>query len=273
MVVGHSSTWHLERGRALPYPHRLMLPDRKWNLESVLMLFSGLMISLFIGMCAQLALKKILPHLSAADDRFFTFIISTVSFQGVALILTHSFLKLHGLGWREFLGLDQPDWPRALLVSVGVAALVLPVALLLNVVSEMVLVTLRGEAEMQPTMKILEMTVGTFRRACFGFTAVVLAPVVEEILFRGVLYPAIKQRGYPRTALIGTSLLFAAIHGSLMTLVPLFFLAAVFVWLYERTGTLAAPIAAHSFFNTVNFFIFIYRPELEESLKHLRERI
>ena len=133
--------------------------------------------------------------------------------------------------------------------------------------------TLRGKAEMQPTMKILEMTVGTFRRVCFGFTAVVLAPVVEEILFRGVLYPAIKQRGYPRCALFGTSLLFAAIHGSLMTLVPLFFLAAVFVWLYERTGTLAAPIAAHSFFNTVNFFIFIYRTELEELLKHLRERI
>ena len=51
------------------------------------------------------------------------------------------------------------------------------------------------------------------------------------------------------------------------------FLAAVFVWLYERTGTLAAPIVAHSFFNTVNFFIFIYRTEVEEFLKHLRERI
>ena len=250
-----------------------MLPDRKWNLESVLLLFSGLMISLFIGMCAQMALKAILPDLSVADERFFTFIISTVSFQGVALLLTHSFLTLHGLGWREFLGLDQAGWRRALLGAVGAAALALPVALLLNVVSEMVLITLRGEAEMQPTMKILEMTTGTFRRVCFGFTAVVLAPVVEEILFRGVLYPAIKQRGYPRCALFGTSLLFAAIHGSLMTLVPLFFLAAVFVWLYERTGTLAAPIAAHSFFNTVNFFIFIYRTELEQSLKHLRERI
>jgi len=51
MVLGHSSTWHLEQGRALPYPPRLMLPDRKWNFESVLMLFSGLMISIFLGMC------------------------------------------------------------------------------------------------------------------------------------------------------------------------------------------------------------------------------
>lgn len=250
-----------------------MLPDRKWNLESVLMLFSGLMISIFLGMCGTLVLKKVFPHLSTPDEKFYMFIISTMSLQGVALLLTHHFLKQHGLGWREFLGLDQAGWRRALLLAVGVAALALPVALLLNLVSEMVLVTLRGKAEMQPTMQILEMTVGTFRRACFGLTAVVLAPVVEEILFRGVLYPAIKLRGYPKSALIGTSLLFAAIHGSLMTLVPLFFLAAVFVWLYERTGTLAASIAAHSFFNTVNFFIFIYRTELEELFKHLRERI
>ena len=250
-----------------------MLPDRKWNFESVLMLFSGLMISIFFGMCVALVLKQILPHLTAADEKFFMFIISTVSFQGMALLLTNHFLMQHGLRWREFLGLDQSGWQRGLWLALGVAALALPVALLLNALSETVLVTLRGKAEMQPTMKILEMTVGTFRRVCFGFTAVLLAPVVEEILFRGVLYPAIKLRGYPKSALIGTSLLFAAIHGSLMTLVPLFFLAAVFVWLYERTGTLAAPIVAHSFFNTVNFFIFIYRTELEDLLKHLRERI
>ena len=250
-----------------------MLPDRKWNLESVLMLFSGLMISIFLGMCVALVLKKVFPHLAAADERFFVFIISTVSFQGVALLLTHRFLRQHEVGWWEFLGLDQAGWQRTLGLALGVAALALPVALLLNALSEMVLVTLRGKAEMQPTMKILEMTVGTFRRVCFGFTAVLLAPVVEEILFRGLLYPAIKLRGYPKSALIVTSLLFAAIHGSLMTLVPLFFLAVVFVWLYERTGTLLAPIVAHSFFNTVNFFIFIYRTEVEEFLKHLRERI
>ena len=280
-VIGHSldmgawsfRTWNLERGDALPYPLCHMLPDRKWNLESVLMLFSGLMISIFLGMCVALVLKKIFPHLAPADERFFVFIISTVSFQGVALLLTHRFLRQHEVGWREFLGLDQAGWNRVLWLALGVAALALPVALLLNALSEMVLVTLRGKAEMQPTMKILELTVGTFRRVCFGFTAVLLAPVVEEILFRGLLYPAIKLRGYPKCALIGTSLLFAAIHGSLMTLVPLFFLAVVFVWLYERTGTLAAPIAAHSFFNTVNFFIFIYRTELEEFLQHLRERI
>ena len=48
-----------------------------------------------------------------------------------------------------------------------------------------------------------------------------LAPVAEELLFRGILYPAIKQAGFPRLALWGTSLLFAAMHMNLVTFVPL----------------------------------------------------
>lgn len=250
-----------------------MLPDRKWNVESVMMLFSGVMISVFLGMLGTMVLKKALPGLSPADEKFFMFVISAMSLHGAVLLLTHSFLRHHDLGWAAFLGLDQEGWRRSVSLAVGVSALALPVALLLNSVSEAALVALRGKAEMQPTMQILEVTVGSFRRVCFGFAAIVLAPVSEEILFRGILYPAIKLRGYPKIALISTSLVFALIHGSLMTLVPLFFLSLVFVWLYERTGTLAAPIVAHSFFNAVNFFVFIYRPEIEEFWNNLNERI
>ena len=91
----------------------------------------------------------------------------------------------------------------------------------------------------------------------FGLTAIVLAPLVEEILFRALLYPTIKELGYPRMALFGTALLFAAIHGSLMTMLPLFFLALAWTLLYEKTNTLLAPIVAHSVFNAVNFFMFL----------------
>ena len=38
-------------------------------------------------------------------------------------------------------------------------------------------------------------------RSYFVFFAVVLAPVAEEFIFRGVLYPFIKQLGWPRLAL------------------------------------------------------------------------
>jgi CAAX protease family protein len=83
----------------------------------------------------------------------------------------------------------------------------------------------------------------------------VLAPVAEEMLFRGILYPAVKQAGFPRLALWGTALLFAAVHQNLVTFVPLTVLALALAWLYERTDNLWAPITAHAMFNAMNFVI------------------
>ena len=91
------------------------------------------------------------------------------------------------------------------------------------------------------------------QRTGWLFTAVVLAPLAEELLFRGILYTLIKQHGRPRLALWGTSLLFGAIHFNLAALPSLCFLGLVFAWLYERTGNLLAPVTAHVLFNAVNF--------------------
>jgi len=88
--------------------------------------------------------------------------------------------------------------------------------------------------------------------------AIGIAPVAEELLFRGILYPAIKQAGFPGVALWGTSLLFAAIHVNLGIFVPLLLLALVLAQLYERTGNLLAPITAHALFNAFNFVGFFY---------------
>jgi membrane protease YdiL (CAAX protease family) len=83
----------------------------------------------------------------------------------------------------------------------------------------------------------------------------VLAPAAEEMLFRGILYPAIKQAGFPRLALWGTALLFAAIHLNLVTFFPLMVLALGLTWLYERTDNLWSSIIAHALFNAMNFVI------------------
>ena len=72
--------------------------------------------------------------------------------------------------------------------------------------------------------------------------AVVLAPIAEEAIFRGVLYPAFRNRGHRWIGLWVTALLFGAIHVNLAAFVPLTFLALVFTWLYERTGNQSPSI-------------------------------
>lgn len=85
--------------------------------------------------------------------------------------------------------------------------------------------------------------------------SVLIAPMAEEILFRGILYPTIKQLGYPRIALWITAIAFAAIHRNLPIFVPLMVLSLILTWLYERTDNLLASITAHGIFNGITILI------------------
>lgn len=246
-----------------------MQSEPYWKSESVLLLGAGLMISLSLGMLAVLALRQFQPDLTAANLRFFSFLISMVSFQIAGLVLTHLFLQQHALRWREFLGLSGPRLGRALAAGLAVVVVALPLILGFNELMRVLITRWHSAPDLQPTMQVLELSVSVGQRICFGFTAIVLAPVVEEILFRGILYRTIQQRGFPRLALLGTSLLFGLIHGSLMTLLPLAALAAILALLYDRTQNLMAPIFAHSLFNAVNFFSYIFREELAQWWKQL----
>ena len=94
-------------------------------------------------------------------------------------------------------------------------------------------------------------------RIYLGFFAIILAPVAEEFFFRGLLFPFVRQLGYPRLAWLGVSVFFALIHWDVPTFVPLFVLALTMTWLYTKTGSLLAPITAHALFNAVNFAILM----------------
>jgi len=238
--------------------------ERFWKLEAVLFLAWGLAVSIFAGMMVVGALRRYGPQLSMGDERFLIFVVSTVSFQGGGLLLSYWFVRQHDLSWRRFLGLQGPRLGKALLLALAVVVVSLPVIVTFNELMRVLITRLHSEPEMQPTMQILEISVSPVQRFCFGMTAIVLAPLVEEILFRGILYRFLQQRGFPTTALLGTALLFGLIHGSWMTLLPLAALAVIFALLYDKTGNLLAPIFAHSVFNAVNFFGYVYRDDINQ---------
>ena len=93
----------------------------------------------------------------------------------------------------------------------------------------------------------------------FVVMAVAVAPVAEEILFRGILYPAIKQIGYPNVAAIGTAILFALFHVNLLTFASLTAVALGLIALYEFTDNLLAPIVAHAVFNASNLTMLFWQ--------------
>ena len=94
--------------------------------------------------------------------------------------------------------------------------------------------------------------------------AVVLAPMYEELLFRRVLCGRLVDAGLPRIAILASAVLFATSHelpgmgdapwlGSLVIWLAYVLIGVAFGALYVRTGTLAAPVAAHALHNAVAY--------------------
>lgn len=90
-----------------------------------------------------------------------------------------------------------------------------------------------------------------------AFTAIILAPLNEELLFRGGIYRFLKSRCRPRLALTITSLLFGLAHANLLEFLPLVLIGALLVRTYERTGRIIAPIVFHAAFNAVNISVIL----------------
>jgi membrane protease YdiL (CAAX protease family) len=79
----------------------------------------------------------------------------------------------------------------------------------------------------------------------------ILAPVAEEICFRGLLYPALRQGLGVRHATLFTSLSFALVHPPGVW-VPMAIFSVFLCWLVETTGSVVPCIAGHAAFNAVN---------------------
>jgi membrane protease YdiL (CAAX protease family) len=236
-----------------------MLSEKPWQPEAVLQLVIRLFASMFLGMVLASWLHSV-PWLGTGQMRYLGLMVGALSFHGVGLILIHYFLRAHGLSWDEAFGLMSPRLGRAVVLAVLVALAVLPITWSLGQLSAQLMSSFHVDPVVQGPVQMLQSAGEIPMQVLIGFLAVVVAPCVEELVFRGLIYPTLKQHGYPRLALWGSSLLFAAIHSNLMILLPLTLL------LYETTDNLIAPILTHSIFNFVNFFFVVAQPLVSPSL-------
>jgi membrane protease YdiL (CAAX protease family) len=77
-----------------------------------------------------------------------------------------------------------------------------------------------------------------------GF-GVLIAPVTEEYVFRGLLYPAIRDRSSRFVGALVSSVMFGVVHMSWTAGPALFALAMLLCYLYERTGSVWPGILVH----------------------------
>ncbi|MCS1411239.1 MAG: hypothetical protein M2R45_04436 [Verrucomicrobia subdivision 3 bacterium] len=189
---------------------------------------------------------------------FLVMIVYTVVFHGGVAFLVFLFLREQGLSWREGFGIQFGQF-RSLVVPVIVITLAcLLCAKVLGEVSAFVIKAWTGEEPaIQVTVRLLLESKSAFRLLYLALVAVILAPIVEELLFRGILYTALHQYRGRIVGVWGSSILFGVSHLNWLTLFPLIVMAVLLTLLYERTRNLLAPMMAHSLFNLANFVLLM----------------
>jgi len=229
-----------------------MLSEKPWKLMDFLMVVMLLFTLLLGGIFASLLASARADAAVNAQGETVNFTIS-LGLYGTILGLVHLMVRGRGASWRTAFGFRSPRQLSALLLALGVTFIILPIARCLGSLSGKLMEMIHLKAVPQQAIQMLQTHVSVGSQVFLGVLAIVVAPVTEEILFRGILYPFVKQRGYPKAALIGSSILFGALHLNLMTFVPLTFLGLILAWLYDATDNLAALIFAHGLFNFDNF--------------------
>jgi membrane protease YdiL (CAAX protease family) len=211
-----------------------------------------------VGFIAGLVLGARAIHLAGPMEGSITpgqMIVALLSLQGAVLVLAQFFIIEHSTSWAEAFGFGN-GWRKSVLAGLLLAFVFLPFGSGMHWASDRVLTQVfHWQSEDQMAVETLRAASNWGQRLELGLGTILLAPAAEEVLFRGILYPWVRQFGYPRLALWGTSLLFALMHNNAASFVPLLVLAMALALLYEWSGNLLAPMSAHALFNAINFTI------------------
>lgn len=174
--------------------------------------------------------------------------------QGIAVLGgLHFYVRTkHGQDM-EALGFRKEAAGRALFDGLrgGLALFVMVVAV--NAVLQIFL----PEPELQPFAELILLARGWEDMIVPLIIGMVLAPVTEELYFRGFLFPALRERFGIIAGFAGNSFLFGLMHLDAWRFFPLALGGLGLTYLYNRTGNILVPIFAHATWNGI-MIILLY---------------
>ena len=234
--------------RAAPEPPLGSPPPATWGFRQIFRIILGVLLViqcsvLFQGMVFRLFHPAWLDRSVGALAG--TLMVDLAAAGGAGWIL----FRRRGAGW------DPAKIPAFIRAAVRSYLLAVPLLVLILISVATVLSLFKIEPAPQPifTIYLSERRTAVVRGLLL--LAVVAGPAAEEIFFRGLLYGWLRGRVGVRAGLAVSAFFFALLHMDAVAFFPILGLGLLFGWVYERTGSLAAPVAIHIFHNGAMLFV------------------
>jgi membrane protease YdiL (CAAX protease family) len=209
--------------------------------------------ALFLGLSAyfipNIVLVLLVPSLQVLPvaENIQTFLITAI-FEAITIATIYIFVRAYGFSLRD-LGLVKFKPNDLWLVLLGFGIYFVASIAISSIVQMFI-----GFDQNQPQEIGFTNPVGLELVLVF-LVLVVLAPLAEELLFRGFIFKGMRKRLSFWWAAIITSALFALIHWQINVGLDVFALSLVLCWLRERTGSLWPSIMLHATKNGLAFLL------------------
>ena len=172
-------------------------------------------------------------------------------------------LRVRHPGWREALRLvPSSRVAREVAIGAGLGVAVRIVAGIAAAIVIWILAAVTNEDVEVPT-QVTEGLQG-FELVVFAVFAVVVAPITEEFLFRGLIFRSIRDRHGVALGAIVSALLFGVIHyvpgpwpDALALQITMVVTGLGLALVYERRRTLLSPIVGHAAFNLIAVAVIV----------------
>jgi len=179
--------------------------------------------------------------------------------QAVPALIVIVFLMARGIKTSEFFGFAW-GWKEArkivVIAPVGVIVTYLFMFVLESVgYSQWLVSTFGQEIQVQESVRLYQEMDAVVIRVMLAISAVVIAPLVEEMVFRGYIYTVTKRYTARIFSTLVSAVFFGVVHNYIPGLLPLAFLAVLLTVSYEVTGSLWAPISIHALFNASTLLV------------------
>ncbi|MDA3873056.1 MAG: type II CAAX endopeptidase family protein [Kiritimatiellae bacterium] len=178
-------------------------------------------------------------------------LISITVFQGLLSLILFIHLQVVGLNTLEVLGMESPLQVRDTVWGLMAYCMALPLVALSTLFTKALFGSLEIDLTLQPMIQQLSELSGWMNWFSLFLLIGFIGPLLEEFIFRGVLFPWLVQKTGALPGLLLQAAIFALIHQHAASLLALFSLAILLGLCFMYTRRLMTCVWAHAFFNSM----------------------
>ena len=235
--------------------HVSRLEWRPWNARDILhLVFFLILLHGLFGLFQSRLVDWFEPYLK---EESFLVIAESIVFHWVGLLVVALMLWRRRMPWKSAFGFEFRCVPKHVLQGLLFLLATMPVLLFYTALYHVFLQFAGQETPLQDVAFAISDETALAVKIYFAVLAVFIAPLFEEMLFRGIGLPVLAKRFGLAPAIFFIAIIFAVIHGHVPSLVPLFLLSIALSLAYIYTESLLVPIVMHGLFNAITVMLLM----------------